>query len=306
MCFFSFCSSYAQTTSTVNTFTGTIKGVVVDSATQTTLSRVTVMVQEVGKRQPIKSTVTSENGFFELTGLLHKPYQLTLSYIGYRTTTVPLPSFTSSPIDLGSIALVALTKQLKEVQVIALKPVLAQDADKLTYNVDADPESKTATGFDILRKIPMLSLDADDNLQLNGSGNIRVLINGKSSSLFLYNLSDAFKNLSASAIKTIEVLTVPPSKYEAQGTGGIINITTYKKSIGGYNGGINVRVSSPQAFSINSSLTVNTGKFGFSGNVGYNNSTNPTNKSFFSRQDKIRHDRLEQTGVSNNDNRSQN
>ncbi|MDQ3844811.1 MAG: outer membrane beta-barrel family protein, partial [Bacteroidota bacterium] len=219
---------------------------------------------------------------------------------------VPLPSVTSSPIHLGSIALVALTKQLKEVQVVALKPVLAQDADKLTYNVDADPESKTATGFDILRKIPMLSLDADDNLQLNGSGNFRVLINGKSSSLFLYNLSDAFKNLSASAIKTIEVLTVPPSKYEAQGTGGIINITTYKKSIGGYNGGINVRVSSPQAFSLSSSLTVNTGKFGFSGNVGYNNSTNPTNKSFFSRQDKIRQDRLEQTGVSNNDNRSQN
>jgi len=304
--FFTFTIAYAQTSSSSTHFTGTIKGIVVDSVTKTVLANVTVEIHQLGKSLPFKSTFSKENGFFKLTGLQPKQYLLILTYVGYKAKIVQVPAFTSSSINLGTISLVSAITQLKEVKVVAQKPIVEQDIDKLTYNVDADPESKTATAFEILRKVPLLTIDADDNLQLNGNGNYRILINGKSSSLFFRNQSDAFKNLSATAIRTIEVITVPPSKYEAQGVGGIINIITYKKSIGGYNGGINLQASRPRGVSTNGNIAASLRKISFSGNFGYNTNTSPTNSSTFSRQDKISQSRLEQTGASNSNYRSLN
>lgn len=291
-----FTIAYAQTPPLNTQLIGTIKGIVVDSVTKTALSRVTVEVRELGKSLPFKNTLSKENGFFKITGLQLKQYVVTLAYVGYKTKIVHVPAFTSSSVNLGTISLVSTINQLKEVKIAAQKPIVEQDIDKLTYNVDVDPESKTTSAFEILRKVPLLTIDADDNLQLNGNYNYRILVNGKSSSLFFGNQSDAFKNLSASAIKAIEVITVPPSKYEAQGVGGIINIITYKKSIGGYNGGINLQASSPRGFSTNGNITANKGKIGFSGNFSYNTNTSPTTSSSLSRQDKINQSWLEQTG----------
>src|SRR5690606_17018392 len=123
---------------------------------------VTVVVQETGKNQTIKSTFTKDNGSFELTGLEMKQYQLVLSYVGYKTKVLPLPAFTGNTIDLGKLPLVSSAKQLKEVQIVTEKLLVEQDIDKLTYNVDADPESQTMTALDMLRKVPLLSLDAED------------------------------------------------------------------------------------------------------------------------------------------------
>ncbi|MDQ3277152.1 MAG: TonB-dependent receptor, partial [Bacteroidota bacterium] len=186
------------------------------------------------------------------------------------------------------------------------KHIIEQDADRLAYLVDADPESKTASALDILRKVPLLSTDADDNLQLQGSDNFRILINGKSSSFFLRNQSDLLRILSASSIQTIEVMSVPPLRYEAQGVGGIINIITYKKSLGGYSGGVNLRASKPEGFYTNNNLSITMGKISFSGNVGYSTTTSPINSSSFYRQDKARQSSMEQAGSSRNTSENQN
>ena len=282
--------------------TGIIKGIVTDSATQATLGYVTVVIQEAGKNQAIKSTFTKDNGSFELTGLELKQYQLVLSYVGYKPRVLPLPAFTGTTIDLGKLPLVSSAKQLKEVQVVTEKLLVEQDIDKITYNVDADPESQTMSALDMLRKVPLLSMDAEDNIKLNGNSNYRVLVNGKTSSLFVRSPKDVFRSMPASTIKSIEVITNPPSKYEAEGVGGIINIITHKKNIGGYNGSVNAQVSSPRGTNLGGYVTAKAGKTGFSGYFGTGSYYSPTNSNNLFREDKVRQTLLEQVGESRNDN----
>ncbi|MDQ6756717.1 MAG: TonB-dependent receptor [Bacteroidota bacterium] len=196
--------------------------------------------------------------------------------------------------------------QLKEVKVLTKKPVIEQDIDKLTYHADADPESKVMTALDILRKVPMVTVDAEDNIMVNGSGNYQVLINGKTSSLFLRNPSDIFKGMPASIIKDIEIITNPPAKYQAAGVGGIINIITYKKNISGYNGSMNIAASSPKGFTGTGYFTAKPGRLSVSTFFGNIHNTNPVSTNNFLRQDKVRHNTLQQTGESNSDNNSYN
>lgn len=259
-------------------------------------------MQEAGKNQAIKSTFTKDNGAFELTGLELKQYQLVLSYVGYKPRVLPLPAFSGNTIDLGKLTLVSSAKQLKEVQIVTEKLLVEQDIDKITYNVDADPESQTMTALDMLRKVPLLSLDAEDNIKLNGNSNYRVLVNGKTSSLFVRSPKDVFRSMPANTIKSIEVITNPPSKYEAEGVGGIINIITHKKNIGGYNGSINAQVSSPRGTNFGGYLTAKAGKVGFSGYFGTGSYKSPANSNNLFREDKIRQTTLEQVGESRNDN----
>ncbi len=300
-CWLTCTASFAQApTPTVPT--GTIKGIVTDSTTQAALGYVTVVVQEAGKTQAVKSTFTKDNGSFELAGLPEKQYQLILTYVGYKTQVIALPAFTSSTIDLGRLRLVSTANQLKEVQVVTERLLVEQDIDKITYNVDADPESQTMNALDMLRKVPLLTVDADDNITLNGNSNYRVLINGKTSSLFVRSPKDVFRSMPASTIKNIEVITNPPSKYEAEGVGGIINIITHKKNIGGYNGSINMQVSSPRGTNLGGYITAKSGKAGFSGYFGRGTHFSPTTNSNLFREDKIRQTTLEQLGESTSSN----
>ncbi|MER2998882.1 TonB-dependent receptor domain-containing protein [Pontibacter populi] len=299
LCYFIVSIAHAQTSPVK------IKGTVVDSTDQAALSYVTIVVQEKRTNQVIKHTLTSDKGTFEITGLAYKEYQLILSYVGYKTKTIDLPAFTSSTINLGVIQLTSTVTLLDEVQVIIQKPLVEHDADKITYNVELDPESATLNALDLLRKVPLLTVDADDNLQLNGNNSYQVLVNGKRSSLFTGNLRDVLKGLPASAIKKVEVVTNPPARYEAAGVGGIINIVTHRKSISGYNGAVNLGVNTPKGYSAGSHITASAGKLNFSARASTGTNTSPGTRSFFFREDLTRQNKLEQTGESNTKNRSQ-
>lgn len=196
--------------------------------------------------------------------------------------------------------------KLKEVKVLTKKQLIEQDVDKLIYHADADPESRIMSALDLLRKVPMVTIDAEDNIEVNGSSNYQVLINGKASSLFLRNPSDIFKGMPASIIKDIEVITNPPSKYEAAGVGGIINIITNRKNISGYNGSINIAASSPRGFTGNGYFTAKPGKLNISTYFGSANNTNPISSSYFLREDKLRYNTLQQTGESNSTSKNYN
>jgi outer membrane receptor protein involved in Fe transport len=282
--------------------TGTIKGTIVDSVSQRGIGYVTLTVHEEGRADVIKGVFSSEQGSFEITGVPYKPLQLTITSVSYREKTIRLPAFTSSIIFVGKVPLATSSNQLKEVKVVAEKLLVQQDIDKLTYNVSADPESKTISALEMLRKVPLVTIDADDDIKLSGSGSYKVLINGRTSALFANKVSDVFKGMAASSIKSIEIITSPPAKYEADGVGGIINIITYKKNIDGYNGSVNIGGGVPTKFSSGGYLTAKAGKVGFSNTFGYNLSTNPTSTSNFLRQDKLYSNNLSQTGESNSKN----
>ncbi|TXK48641.1 TonB-dependent receptor [Pontibacter qinzhouensis] len=281
---------------------GTVKGIVQDSATLSAQPYVTVLLREQGKEQPLKSTFSGDNGAFEFTGLAFGKYEILLTSVGFKNKLVPLAELTEAhqKIDLGKLFISSSANQLKEVQVTAEKLLIVQDIDKLTYNVEADPENQTMTALDMLRKVPLLTVDAEDNIQLNGSSSYRVLVNGKNSSLFVRNPKDVFKSMPANSIKSIEVITNPPAKYEAEGVGGIINIITHKKSINGYNGSLNGSLGSPQNANAGGYLTAKHNKFGLSAYYGNNYYSNPTNRSYMLRREASLAE-LEQIGTTQNE-----
>jgi hypothetical protein len=253
---------YAQTSAK----TATVKGVVIDSLTNKPLDFVTIALVDATTKAPVKSTLTKDNGSFELKNVLPKAYQLSLVYIGYRTKTIAVNA--NEDVNLNKLLISPSNSQLKEVAVSALKPLMKQEVDRISYDVQADPESKSLTALDMMRKVPLLSVDASDNIKLRGDGNYKILLNGKESALLAKNPSDVLKSMPGTNIVKIEVITTPPAKYDAEGLAGIINIITTKNADQGYNGSVNGNLSNIWGQRLNLNATVKQGKFGFTGYIG--------------------------------------
>ncbi|OKL39757.1 outer membrane beta-barrel protein [Pontibacter flavimaris] len=283
--------------------TGTITGIVIDSATQAPLSYVTVVVSPPDKDEALKTTFTQANGSFEVTGLPLSPYKLILTYVGYKPFSVQVPAVEAGKAtDLGKLRIVTSAKQLQEVEVTAEKLLVTQDIDKIGYNVEFDPESKTSTALEMLRKVPMLSLDAEDNIQLNGSSNFKVLVNGRNSTLFARSPKDVFRSMPANTIKRIEVITDPPAKYDAEGIGGIINVITHDKPQNGYNGSVYFSQAMPDSRFGSANIRAKVGKLGISAYGGANRFTSPDSYSTFERRDNSTGTTLRQQGQGSNEN----
>jgi len=260
---FLFSITFAQT----NQPTVTIKGIAVDSVSKQPLGYVTVALQDAKTNNPVKGNLTKDDGTFELKAPAGKPYILVLAFVGYQNKSFPINT-TSSTVNIGKVFMQASSNQLKDVIITAVKPLMTQEVDRISYNVAADPESKSLTALDMMRKVPLLTVDANDNIQLKGSGNYKILINGKESALLAKNPSDVLRSMPGTNIVKIEVITTPPAKYDAEGLAGIINIITTKNIDEGYNIGVNVRDNTAWGPGLNLNGTVKQGKFGFSGYAG--------------------------------------
>ncbi|HEX8333145.1 MAG TPA: outer membrane beta-barrel family protein [Segetibacter sp.] len=283
---------------------GIIKGVVIDSANKNRLSAATIIVTDPLSNQNIRTTISNNDGSFEITSLPYKRFQLSITSVGYKPKIIQLPSFTSSIIFIGNVSLTRIQNQLKDVVVTGKKQLVEHQNTKVIYNVFADPDSKTSNAFDIMRKVPRLTVDGDDKLQLNGSTNYRVLINGRTSSLFVRNANDVFKTMPANLIMKIEVISNPPARYEAEGIGGIINIITYKKRIDGYNGSVTAAIDNIKGPNVGGFVTAKKDKLGTSINLGNSINHSPTSTSLFTREDKTFFNYLKQSGRNNSKNTS--
>lgn len=248
----------------------TITGSVIDSISQKKLDFMTVNLL-TGKDTVVKVSYSKSDGSFLFTDLQALTYTVMVIGVGYKTTTVAAAFAETSPktLDLGTIRLSQETLGLKEVTVTAAKPVIRQEIDRISYDLQADPESKVFSVLDMMRKVPFLSLDAEDNILLKGNAGFRILINGKPSSMVERNYKDILRSMPASSIQRIEVITTPPAKYDAEGLAGIINIITNKKVDNGYNGSVNISERFPVGGpGIGGSFSAKLGKWGMSGFAG--------------------------------------
>ncbi len=177
---------------------------------------------------------------------------------------------TEQPDTLGKVEL------LKEAAVTARRELVTSDADKLTYNVEADPLSAGSNLIDILRNVPMLSINGDEEVLLNGSKDYKVLVNGRPTGMLARNFNQLIKTIPASSIKEIQVITNPPVKYDAEGIGGIINIVMAKRLKSGYSGSLGAQTSTLGSASGNGYLNAQLGKFTFSANASGTYFPNPT------------------------------
>jgi len=129
---------------------------------------------------------------------------------------------------------------MNEVTVTGAKAVIENQIDKMVYNPGNDLSAQGGVAIDILKKVPMVSVDVNGNVELMGSSSVRFLINGKPSSMFGASITDALQSIPASQIKSIDVITSPGAKYDATGTGGIINIVLKENQVEGINSSVNL------------------------------------------------------------------
>ncbi|WP_165305045.1 outer membrane beta-barrel protein [Pedobacter sp. SYP-B3415] len=239
--------------------TSTVSGILTDSLTKKPIAFGTVNFQRA--ETALKTVLTDSAGRFTHTYSDNGSYQLSLASIGYTTKKIKI-DLNGRDHQLGTILLQPAVGNLGEVAVTGNRPVIRHEADRIAYDVQADAESKTLTVLDMMRKVPLLSVDADDNIKLKGSGNFKILINNRPSGMVTRDPKEVLRTMPAASIQKIEVITTPPSRFDAEGLSGIINIITTKKVDNGYNGSVNVRHQTPGGPGANVYLTWKQGRFG--------------------------------------------
>ncbi|MBC8153522.1 MAG: TonB-dependent receptor [Bacteroidetes bacterium] len=213
---------------------GKISGVLMDSTTNKPVEFATIALLNPQTGKPIDGTTSDDKGRYTLTRIAPGEYRLQFGFVGYKNKESALVK-----IERGTELLLGLTKMspdvrtLGEVQVVGQAALIEEKVDRLVYNADKDITAKGGDASDIMRKVPMLSVDLDGNVSLRGSSNVRVLINNKPSTIVSSSVADALKQIPADMIKSVEVITSPSAKYDAEGSAGIINIITKKNTLQG-------------------------------------------------------------------------
>jgi len=250
---------------------GSISGTLVDAASNEPLSFATVYLTKKNSTLPPKGMQTDINGKFTLAGLADGAYLLRGSFVGYANYTKDTIAITPAKrnIQLGPLKMKAVKGVLKEVNVAAQRSEIKLGIDKKSFDVSQSLVSQGGSVTDLLANVPSVQVDVDGNLSLRGSSNVRVLINGKPSTLTGSNLTDILQSIPASAIETIEVITNPSSKYDAEGQSGIINIVMKKNAQLGFTGSASLTAGTQNTYNGTLSLAYQTKKINVYGNYSY-------------------------------------
>ena len=212
---------------------------------------------------------TDLNGEFSTT-LEPGTYIITFNFMGMAEVSKTIEvSPAQNPLLLGKITMEDDATMLGQVDVVAQRQLVRVEIDRLTYDVQADPEVATSNVLDMMRRVPLLTVDADDNIQLRGQSNFRIHLNGRPSNMISNNPREVLRSMPASNILRIEVITDPGVRYDAEGIGGIINIITNRRVDDGYQGTVGARGDTFGGVSGNASLTVRRGQLGFSSNFSH-------------------------------------
>ena len=280
----------------------TVRGKLISASDQAGLPYATISVaREATPAIVVKKLATQENGTFSTT-LDPGKYIFTFHFVGMDQVEKPVEIGSSqNPVDMGEIEMTESSTELDEISVTAQAPLVKVEIDKLTYNAKDDPESSTSNVLDLLRKVPLVTVDGEDQIQLKGSSNFKIYLNGKPSNMISSNPSQVLKSMPANSVKDVEVITDPGAKYDAEGVGGIINIVTDKRADDGYSGSVGANGDTFGGYGGNAYLATKYGKFGFTGNAGYYRFKRPESESSFFREETNPVNTLSLDGTSKSD-----
>lgn len=259
----------------------TIKGVLLDSLTQEGEPYATIKITK--KNAPdkaLKMAVTGANGKFqEKLNAAPGDYVITISSIGKSTVVRDFTLKSSARVvDLGTMYSSEADNLLKGVEIVAQKPLVKVDVDKIEYNIEDDPDSKSNSILEMLRKVPLVTVDGEDNVQVNGSSSFKIHVNGKPNNMMSNNPKEVLKSMPANTIKYIEVITSPGAKYDAEGVGGILNIVTVGGGFEGYTATFRGSANNNGAGAGGYAM-IKQGKLTVSANYNYNYNSSPRSYS---------------------------
>lgn len=211
-----------------------IVGYLLDSTDKKPVEFASVALINKATGRPVDGAVADQVGKFTISKVAVGEYKLVVSFIGYDSKTLAISvTGKNDDQDLGVISMASSTKMLAEVTVEGQRALIEERVDRTVYNAEKDATNRGGDATDVLKKVPMLSVDLDGNPSLRGSTNVKVLINNKPSTIMASSLSDALRQIPADMIKTVEVITSPSARYDAEGSAGIINIVTKKNTLQG-------------------------------------------------------------------------
>lgn len=252
-----------------STIKGKITGQVVDSMSNKAVEFASIVLIDQEKDKEVDGIISESDGSFKLNEVELGKYKLVISFLGYETKTIMDVELTKREpdADLEEVQLRSANLLLDEVTVTEEAALIENRIDKIVYNAEKDVANAGGDAADVLRRVPLLSVDLEGNVSLRGSQNLQILINGRPSGMFANSVADALKTIPADQIKSVEVITTPTAKYDAEGSAGIINIITKKKSAEGFTGSINTSIGNVNN-NASGSFSASKGRFGVNASGG--------------------------------------
>lgn len=228
--------------------------------------------------------LTDARGIFEINDLPLGSYRVVIQSVGFQKWKSDKVKLQSSEENLGKILIKIGSKTLDEVTISEQKQEITLSLDKRIFNVGANLTTMGGTALDVLQNVPSIIVTPDGEIQMRGSGNLLILIDGRPSGITTSNRQSALEMLSADVIESIEIITNPSSKYQADGTSGIINIITKKSKNAGYNLRANLNLGTREKYNGNISMNLRQGRWNVFGEYNLRDFKRLNSQSLFREQ----------------------
>ncbi|MEP2024797.1 TonB-dependent receptor [Reichenbachiella sp.] len=253
-----------------------ITGQLMDKESGSPLEYASASLFSVQDSSLVDGAITNEGGVFTITPRPGK-YYLRLQFISYKQKFVNnlVLNRENKVIDLGTINMLPDSETLDEVVVAAKRDQMQLELDKRVFNVSENLSNVGANASEIMDNLPSVSVDVEGNISLRGSGNVRILVNGKPSGLVGISDANGLRQLQGNLIERIEVITNPSARYDAEGSPGIINIILKKEREKGFNGSFTTNLGYPANYGFSGSVNYRAGNFNVFGSYGINYRENP-------------------------------
>lgn len=248
---------------------GSLTGTVVDELSQHTLEYANIVVFSQRDSSIVTGTVSNENGFFKIDKIPFGMYYVKLKFLGYQEKTIYEVKISQQNMDikLGEIKLSPASTNIADVEVVAQQSPVLYKLDKKIVTVGSNLNSSGGTAIEVLENTPSVKVDIEGNVSLRGSSNFTVLVDGRPSP---FSGSDALEQIPAGNIEKIEIITNPSAKYDPDGTAGIINVITKKRSLEGSSGMVNLSGDTNGSYGADFILSLKKEKVSYSLGANYN------------------------------------
>lgn len=236
-----------------------VSGRVVDPVSQRGIPFANVVLVNLSDSTQVTGTASTDSGNFVFKRIPYGRYFIQVAVLGYhRNNSEPFRVWEQEKnIRIDDIPMQVQSIQLEKVVVRAKRPVMEMAPGKITMNVSQSLVTQSDNAFEMLKKFPGVTIDKDDNISLNGKSGVLITIDDRPTHLSGQNLANLLKSMPGNTVEKIEVMTNPSSKYDAEGTGGIINLKTSRIQNTGFSGSVNAGLNVSRTLGYNGGFDLN-------------------------------------------------